>query len=188
MIHGHQVCAGRVGARPVGAHPAATRLREAFLAMAAHLPKRPHWSFHEVASRTDRSPVYHGTLRAIDSCIDAGAPIEDALAFTQELEVYIRSRYQAPDARPMSCLLLEEARADAAADVAQAEAMVAISPSSLQGVIETGERHMRRLREMIHAARMLMLGPGASKKPRLALARAGRGEVRHPETTARTGG
>lgn len=184
MARFHQVVPARVGARPV-AHPAEARLREAFLAMARALSKRPHWSFREVASRNDRAPVYHATLRAIDCAIDAGAPIEDALAFTHELEAYIRRRYQRDDARPMSCVLLEEARADADADIAQSEALVVATPSTIARVIETGERHIERLRAVVHAARWALCVDKAAgnKMPRLALARAGRGEVRHSEVS-----
>lgn len=181
MARFHQVSAVRVGARPAGAHPADRRLREAFLQMAAHLRKRPHWSLNEV-SRADRSPVYHGTLGAIDACIAADAPIEDVLAFPREVEAYIRSRYQDTIARPLSVALLEEAHADAAADVAQSEAFVAQSPAALHRLIETGDRHLERLRSVVHLARTLLLLDG-TKMPRLALARAGRGEVRHTEVS-----
>lgn len=185
MARYHQVVPVRVGARTV-THPAEAQLREAFLAMTRALPKRPHWAFHEVASRTDRAPVYHATLRAIDSAIDAGAPVEDALAWTRELETYIRGRYITSEIRPISVLLLEEARADAEADVAQSEALAAPTPSAIARVIETGERHMERIREAIHHARLQLLSD-RTKKPRLALARAGRGEVRHVEVSPSTG-
>lgn len=176
----NQVSPARVGARVDGAHPAAARLKEAFLRMARSLAKRPHWSFHEVATRVDRAPCYQALVRATDAVIDAGAPIEDALAFVGEFEAYIRSRYARPGARPMSCMLLEEARAGAEADVAQSEALASPSLSAFARVIDTGERHLERLRETISAARTELL---VTRKPRLALARAGRGEVRHAQPT-----
>lgn len=184
MASVHQVSTGRVGAQS-GAHPADARLREAYLRMARALPKRPHWSFHEVATRTDRAPVYQGTVRAIDCVIEAGAPLEDALAFVSELEAYVRLRYVRDGARPMSCLLLEEARADAEADVAQSEALASPSLSTLQRVVETGERQVERLREILYTARhqFFVQRAAATKMPRLALARAGRGEVRHSEAS-----
>lgn len=186
MIHGHQVSTVRVGARTAGAHPAERRLKEAFLQMAAHLKRRPHWSLHEVASRTDRSPVYHATLGAIDACIAADAPVEDVLAFPRELEAYIRGCYADEAPRPMSVVLLEEARADADADVAQSEALASLCPAAVHRVIETGERHMERLRQVVDHARTWLLLDG-TRKPRLALARTGRGEVRHPQGTSTRG-
>lgn len=184
MAELNQVSTARVGARVDGAHPAAQRLREAFLRMSRSLAKRPHWSFHEVSSRLDRAPCYQALVRATDAAIEAGAPIEDALAFVSEFEAYIRSRYARVGARPMSLMLLEEARADAEADVAQSEALASPSLSTFARVIETGERHLERLRETVFAARAHVLSERqATRKPRLALARAGRGEVRPGQPT-----
>jgi glucose-6-phosphate isomerase len=65
---------------------------------------------------------------------------------------------------------------------AQAEALVAPSLSTIARIIETGERHMERLRDAVHHARLHLLTE-RTKMPRLALARAGRGEVRHLEAS-----
>lgn len=190
MATSHQASRARVGARSAGAasgDPAREQLREAFLAMTRSLPKRPHWAFHEVASRLDRAPVFHQTVRAIEAAIDAGAPLEDALAWVNALDAHVRRQYLRGDARPMSCLLLEETRADAEADLAQADAFVEASPASLHRVVVTAERQMERLRDLAYYARLHLLLLAHTKMPRLALARAGRGGVRHPEpTTPRT--
>lgn len=140
------------------------RLRDATLRMVRSLKSRPEprWQWDNVAS--DRAAPWRPLLRLINDAIDAGAPVEDALAPVFELEAQARARAKGGYVigEPGSMFLMafvDEARADADADVAQAEAAAAPSRVALERVIDATESQIRKARELARVCRAALSAP-----------------------------
>lgn len=139
------------------------RLREATLRMVRSLKTRPEprWRWDNVAAA--RSTPWRPLVVMIESAIAAGAPVDDALAPVFEIEAQTRARTRGVsllgEPGALFYALVDEARADATADVAQAEASAAPSRAALERVIDTTERHIRTAQQLAMTCRQLLTAP-----------------------------
>lgn len=138
-------------------HPADARMKDACQRMTAsiHAGQKKSWRCYDISR--GRALPWRGLVRLIDEAKALGAPLADVLALSSELEAYARFQYAREGHPPMSVVLLEEAYSGAAADIAQSDALADPSPSHLHRVVETGDRHLERLRDLLIHARHRLL-------------------------------
>jgi len=103
------------------------------------------------------APRWLQICAALETAATAGVPLDRLLQFPGALEAYARQlvaeRSSADFPRPMSVLLCEEARLDAGADIAQADALRSENPATLHAVIQTTQPLIEHLREIVRRAR-----------------------------------
>lgn len=140
------------------------RMRDAMLASVRTLKARPEprWQWDNLAA--NRATPWRPLVRMLSAAIAAGAPLDDVLVPVRELEGQLRALFAArsgepADDRELMLAIVAEARADAAADVAQAEAAVVPSRPALERLIETTERQESAAQRLCATARRILGRP-----------------------------
>lgn len=139
------------------------RMQDATMVAVRSLPSRPEprWRWDNLAS--GRSAPWRPLQQMLNDAIDANAPIDEVLAPVRELEGQLRARHAArltaPEATPLHALSVEETRADAATDIAQAEVAAAPSRPALERLVICVDLQIDRLRHLAAGARRTLSQP-----------------------------
>lgn len=139
------------------------RMRDALLRAVRSLKTRPEprWKWDNVAA--NRSTPWRALFRMLAEALRAGAPLEDVTAVLHEMEgqlAVIAAKPERPaDIHGLALAMVDEVRADGAADVAQAEVTVAPSRTAIERLIETRESQVSAGERIVALARQILQTP-----------------------------
>lgn len=139
-------------------------IAEALLKMRPTMPRgTPDRHLFDKMAADESRFCFMPVFRMMELAVQHGVSLEDGLEFPRAWEACWRKLIAQRDGtaaivRPISTLLLEEAHADSAADLAQAHALAEPdSPSRLHELVASGERHQNVIAQLVATCRARLL-------------------------------